>query len=181
MHILFLIFSIGVVFSALLFLVFLLSVTVIGHYFGAPFIRSDKKKIKTMLDLAEIKPDNVVVDLGSGDGSLVIEAAKQGARAVGIEINPFLVWYSQWRARRLGVHNNASFMRKNFRRYPLKEADVVFLYLWPSTIEELKHKLAHELKPGARIISNSFPIPEWTAIMKRDNTYLYEMTSSIGE
>lgn len=175
METLFVILGIGVVFSALLFLVFLLSITIIGHYLGAPFVRSDKKKIEIMLDLAEIKPGDVVVDLGSGDGSLIIEAAKQGAQAIGVEINPFLVWFSRTRAEFQHLGSTATLVRGNLKNYDLKGANVVFLYLWPSTIENLKEKLQHELAHGARIVSNGFPIAGWPIILEKENVYLYKI------
>ncbi len=160
-------------FSAILFLVIEIYAVIIGHLAGAPFVRSRKEKIKTMIELAQLKPRETVLDLGSGDGSIVIEAAKSGAHAVGIEINPFLVWYSRWRIKRAGLENRAQIIQKNFCDFTLNDADVIFLYLWPSTIEKLKEKLRRELKPEARIVSNGFPIKGWNPIMEKDKVYLY--------
>ena len=144
---------------------------------GAPYVRSQKKKISTMLELARITPGETALDLGSGDGSLVIEAARQGANATGIEINPFLIWYSRQRIRRAGVTKNARVARANLFKYPCTDTNVIFIYLWPETLVRLEKKLEHELSPGSRIISNGFPISGWNPILVKDEVYLYEIKS----
>lgn len=160
--------------GAVLFLIVEIFAVFVGEWYGAPYVKSKKEKIAVMLELAQIKPAEGVIDLGSGDGTLVIEAARLGARATGIEINPFLVWCARRRAKKLGLQDRAHFVRCDFRRYPLNKADVVLFYLWPSTIEKLKEKLSRELKPGSRIISNGFPIKGWAHIMEKDKVYLYD-------
>ena len=147
---------------------------VLGPLKGAPYVPSKREKIRTMLELARIKPGEIAVDLGSGNGAVVIEAALQGARAIGIEINPFLTWYAKKRARRAGVQNRATFIRQNFKRYSLENADVVFLYLLPKTTRELREKLSRELKPEARVVSNTFQIPEWEPIASFNAVFLYQ-------
>ena len=155
------------------FLLFEIYTVIIGHWMGAPFVKSAKKKIYSMLALAAIKSGETVVDLGSGDGTLIIEAAKMGAAATGVEINPFLIWLSRVRIRRAGLENRATILRKDFRTHPLGNTDVVFAYLWPSTLQHLKEKFERELAPGARVISNAFPIEGWTPIIESDGVYLY--------
>lgn len=164
-----------IILGAAAFLILEVSITIIGHYFGAPFIRSKKDKIRAMLEIADIKPGETAVDLGSGDGSLVIEAARAGAKGIGVEINPLLVWYSRFKSSRLGLNDHTLFICKNFKKFSLRDADVVFIYLWPETIEKLKQKLSHELRPGARIVSNSFPIKGWMPIIEEDKIYLYRI------
>lgn len=173
MEFLFSLILILIVAGAALFLIIEVFAVFVGEWYGAPYVRSKKEKIAAMLELATIGPGEKIYDLGSGDGSLIIEAAKIGARAVGIEINPFLCWYSRWRIKKAGLESSATIVRGDFRNHPLSGTDVVFLYLWPSTLEKLKEKLSQELKPGARIISNGFPISEWNYIIKKDNVYLY--------
>lgn len=163
-----------VVLIAGLFLLLEFSVTVIGHFFGAPFVRSRKERIQTMLELAQLKPGMKVIDLGSGDGTILIEAAGRGAYATGVEINPFLVWYSRLKVRRAGVENSVQIVWSNFKKYSISEADVLFLYLWPETIANLKERLVKELRPGARIVSNSFPISGWTPKQEKNKVFLYE-------
>lgn len=174
MQFLSLIAAFGIVFVAIFVLIVEIYFVFVGHWKGAPFVKSKKEKIVTMLEFAKITAGETVYDLGSGDGELVIEAARRGARAIGIEINPFLVFYSRYRARRLGLPN-AVFLKKDFRKQNLKNANVVFLYLWPSTLEKLKEKLFSELKPDTRIISNGFPISGWRAILEKDGVYLYQI------
>lgn len=166
-----------ILFSAVLFLMFAVYAVIIGHLMGTPFVKSKKEKIKTMLELAEVKPGETIFDLGSGDGTILIEAARLGAKTVGLEINQFLVWFSKWRVKKLGLGKNIKIIRADFRNHPLAEADVVFLYLWPSTLEKLRAKLVEELKPGTRVISNGFVISDWRPVAENDKVYLYDLSS----
>lgn len=167
-----------IVTGTVLFLIIEIFAVFVGEWYGAPYVKSKKEKIAVMLKLAAIRPGEQVIDLGSGDGTLVIEAARLEAEATGVEINPFLVWYSRWRIKRAGLKNRAAIVRGDFREFPLSDADVIFIYLWPSTIEKLKEKLSQELKPGSRIVSNGFPIKGWKHIMEKDKVYLYRMPNS---
>lgn len=167
-----------IVVGAVLFLIVEIFAVFVGEWYGAPYVKSKKEKIAVMLKLAAIRSGEQVVDLGSGDGTLVIEAARLEAEATGVEINPFLMWYSRWRIKRADLKNHATIIRGDFREFPLSGADVVFLYLWPSTIEKLKAKLSQELKPSSRIISNGFPITGWKHIIEKGKVYLYRMPNS---
>jgi tRNA A58 N-methylase Trm61 len=166
------------VFAALfgvLFIILEMYVGIIGYYKGAPFVRSKKDRIRTMIELARIRPGMRAVDLGSGDGSIVIEAAKQGSIAVGVEFNPFLVWYARFRARRAGVADRVTIIKGDLFVYPLDNADVLFLYLLPRTLVSLAPKLKTELKPKARIISNAFAFPDWKPIEERNDVRVYSL------
>ncbi|TSC76171.1 MAG: hypothetical protein G01um101433_800 [Parcubacteria group bacterium Gr01-1014_33] len=158
---------------ATLFLAVEAYVVIIGDLKGAPFVRSRKKRIETMILRADISPEKIAVDLGAGDGSIVIAAALAGAHAVGIEINPFLALWARFRIRRRGLANRARIIRGNLFSYPLNGADVVFLYLLPKILPRLKEKCERELKPGARIISNAFPIEGWTPVEVKDKVFVY--------
>lgn len=160
----------GVVFTSII-----LSFVFVGDLKGAPYVRSARERIQTMLEIANPKINDVITDLGSGDGTLLLESARRGAHTIGIEVNPFLVWYARLRARK---HNlpNAAFVCGDFLRAPLPhETTIVFLYLLPKTLELLKEKIKRELLPGTRVISNAFQIPGWTPILKKENVYLYEV------
>lgn len=161
-----LVISVGVI-------VFILYITFIGDYFGAPFTKSSKSEIQTMFDLAQIKKGETIIDLGSGDGTILIEAAKRGAKAIGIELNPFLVWYSRVRVRLLGYEEKVSVKWGNFTKFSLKTADAVFLYLLPKTLDKFQEKLTRELKVGARIISNGAKLKGWKIEKEKDNVFLY--------
>lgn len=160
---------------AAVFLIFEIYVVIVGHLKGAPFVRSSRRKIEAMMDAASIKAGEVVIDLGSGDGTLLIEAGRRGAKAIGVDINPFLVWYSRMRTKLAGLDGHVEIFREDFRERPLQNADVVFLYLWPHTIEKLQTKLISELKPGARVISNAFPIKGWKPLESKNGVFLYRI------
>jgi SAM-dependent methyltransferase len=126
-----------------------------------------------MLEIAGVKSGELMLDLGSGTGSALIAAAAQGARATGIEINPFFVWYSRWRIRRHGVSHLASVARWALFEYPVGDADVIFRVLVPSALQRLRGKLLSEVKPGIRIVSYLFPIAGWMPEKEEDRIFLY--------
>ena len=119
--------------------------------------------VSAMLDAAQVTSADVVYDLGSGDGRIVIEAArKYGARAVGVELDPELNKTAMKNARKAGVAGQVSFVRADFFKTDLSEATVVTLFLSPNINARLQPKLRRELKPGARIVSHRFPMPpDW--------------------
>jgi cyclopropane fatty-acyl-phospholipid synthase-like methyltransferase len=118
-----------------------------------------------MLDLAAVKSTDTVYDLGSGDGRIVITAAKKyGARGVGIELDPVLVKRAREHAAAAGVTNRVRFVTQDLFTTDLRPATVVTLYLLQSINERLRPKLVRELKPGARVVSHVFNMgPEWPA------------------
>ena len=120
-----------------------------------------------MLDMADVTADDVVYDLGSGDGRIVITAAQQyGARGVGIEIDPTLVRRSEESAREAGVADRTRFLVQDFFETDLGEATVVTLYLYPKVNEMLKPQMAEQLGPDARIVTYRYEIPGWTPVEK---------------
>jgi SAM-dependent methyltransferase len=115
-----------------------------------------------MLRLADVTSDDIVYDLGSGDGRILIAAARdRGAIGVGLEIDPVLVEQSTERARRLGLAHRVTFRQQDFFRADLGPATVVTLYLSPDLNRRLRPKLLSELRPGARIVSHSFDMGDW--------------------
>jgi SAM-dependent methyltransferase len=127
------------------------------------FIPTPQPVVDAMLELAEIKADDVVYDLGSGDGRIVITAAKKyGATGVGIEIDPALVLRARKNAEEAGVADRVRFVSEDLFTADLSGATVVMLYLLQSLNERLRPKLVRELKPGARVVSHVFNMgPEW--------------------
>jgi ubiquinone/menaquinone biosynthesis C-methylase UbiE len=119
--------------------------------------------VDAMLQAAEVKASDVVYDLGSGDGRIVITAAtKYGARGVGIEIDPQLVHVATDAASAAGVSDRVRFVNENLFTANISEATVVTLYLLQSINERLRPKLIRELKPGTRVVSHVFNMgPEW--------------------
>lgn len=118
--------------------------------------------VKAMLDKANVGPDDFVVDLGSGDGRIVLEAARRGAHATGIEFNPDLVRLSEFRAQQEGLSDKAKFLNMDLFEYDLSKATVITMYLLSELNLRLRPKLL-ELKPGTRVVSNSFDMGDWEA------------------
>jgi ribosomal protein L11 methylase PrmA len=129
-----------------------------------------------LLKLANVSADDVVYDLGSGDGRIVIAAAKEfGARGVGIEIDSQLVQKARAKARQAGVADRVEFRQGDLFDTDLSEATIVTLYLWPDMNNRLRPKLQRELDPGDRVVSHSFDIDEWPA----DTTISFNSASSL--
>jgi cyclopropane fatty-acyl-phospholipid synthase-like methyltransferase len=127
------------------------------------YVPTPQPVVEAMLEVAAVKPGDVVYDLGSGDGRIVITAAKKyGARGVGIEIDPALVKKATENAVAAGVSDRVRFLNQNLFDADLRQATVVTLYLLQSINERLRPKLVRELKPGARVVSHVFNMgPEW--------------------
>jgi protein-L-isoaspartate O-methyltransferase len=127
------------------------------------YVPTPQSVVDAMLELAAVKPDDVVYDLGSGDGRIVITAAKKyGARGVGIEIDSALVEKATENAAAAGVSDRVRFLTQDLFKADISEATVVTLYLLQSINERLRPKLVRELKPGTRVVSHVFNMgPEW--------------------
>lgn len=129
---------------------------------GAPYVPTPQHVARKMLHLGNVSSNDVVYDLGSGDGRIVIMAAKEfGARGVGVEIDSQLVQRARRNARQAGVADRVEFHQGNLFDVDLSDATVVTLYLWPNMNNRLRPKLQRELDPGDRIVSHSFDIDEW--------------------
>jgi SAM-dependent methyltransferase len=127
-----------------------------------PYIPSTRGNVDEMLRLAAVTPNDVVYDLGSGDGRIVIAAARDyGARGVGIDIDPALVRESSENARRAGVAERATFRASDIFAVNLGEATVVTMYLLSGLVAKLEPKLLAELKPGTRIVAHDYGFPTW--------------------
>ena len=132
---------------------------------GAPWVPTSKRLVGRVLTLAELKPGELLYDLGSGDGRIVIAAARDfGARSVGIEIDPFRVFYSRQRISQLGLREKASIVRGDLFKVNLKDADVVVLYLLQHTNDRIQTKLESELKPDCRVVSVVWKFEGWDLI-----------------
>ena len=128
-----------------------------------PYVQTPAPVVEAMLALAEVGPDDVVYDLGAGDGRIVIAAARwRGARGVGIEIDPDLVRQARLAAERAGLADRVRFETRDLFTADLRAATVVTLYLSPDLNARLRPRLLAELRPGARIVSHQFPMADWT-------------------
>jgi SAM-dependent methyltransferase len=127
-----------------------------------PDVRTPLLVVNEMLRLADVTASDVVYDLGSGDGRILIAATRdRGARGVGLEIDPTLVAQSTERARRLGLADRLDFRQQDLFEADLTPATVVTLYLSPDLNRRLRPKLLRELRPGARIVSHGFDMGDW--------------------
>src|SRR5688572_14715023 len=123
--------------------------------------------VDKMLDMAKVTAKDYVIDLGSGDGRTVITAAKRGARALGIEYNPNMVELAKRNAAQEGVTGRASFMKADIFESDFSEATVITMFLLPEINLKLRPKILG-LKPGTRIVSNTFTMGDWKADQTAD-------------
>jgi pimeloyl-ACP methyl ester carboxylesterase/precorrin-6B methylase 2 len=147
-------------------------------YTDVPFVPTPANVVDAMLDLAGINPTDILVDLGSGDGRIVIAAAKRfGIQATGVEIDPELVRQSEALASQEGLEGKARFVRADLFEYDLRQASVVMMYLTPGVNLRLRSKLLNELRPGTRVISHRFDMGSWvptkTIQLGDDHIYLW--------
>ena len=126
-----------------------------------PYVPSPQFVVDKMIELAGVKPGDLVFDLGSGDGRIVISAAKKGARAVGFEIDGDLVGESRANIQKAGVQALAEIRIQDILTVDLSPATVVTMYLLPDVNLQLKPNLLNQLKPGSRIVSHSFNMGDW--------------------
>jgi hypothetical protein len=131
----------------------------------APFVPSPQRVVDTMLRMAEVKKDDVLYDLGSGDGRIVITAAKRyGARAIGFEIDEGLIAESRENARREGVAHLVEFRKQDAMTVDLSPATVVTLYLLPESNMALRPRILSQLRPGARVVSHDYDMEDWPPV-----------------
>jgi SAM-dependent methyltransferase len=130
-----------------------------------PYVPTPPEVVKAMLTLADVKKDDHVIDLGCGDGRIVVAAASDfGARATGYDLDPERIKEARENAAKAGVEARTNFVEKNLFDADIKDATVVTLYLLPSINEKLKPKLLADLKPGTRVVSHRFSMPEWEPV-----------------
>ncbi|MFA5828498.1 MAG: 50S ribosomal protein L11 methyltransferase [Candidatus Shapirobacteria bacterium] len=127
---------------------------------GAPFVPLEPLVVDHIMDLAKIQPGEIFYDLGSGDGRLVIAAALRGAKAYGIEIDPFRVWYSRLCIFIFGLSHRAHIIQKSFFEIDLSKANIITTYLLQETNDKLYPKLIKEIKTGTRLVSAAFNFPK---------------------
>lgn len=125
-----------------------------------PFVPTESRVIKQMIENAGLRDGQHVYDLGCGDGRLLIEALKKSKiKATGVEVNFFITWLAKFRLWLSG--KKATILRANFFDVPLNQSDIIFCYLFPKVMKKLKVKFENELKNGATIISYCFPLKDW--------------------
>jgi cyclopropane fatty-acyl-phospholipid synthase-like methyltransferase len=154
------------------FLIWLLWPAIIG----AGWVPTSMKVVKRMLKLADVQESDVLIDLGSGDGRIIITAANEyKARAIGIEVDPIRLLWSRSIIRRKGLSERVKVLRGNFFNKDLGEATVVTVYQTQETNNKLKQKFEKELKNGTRVVSHAFTFDGWEArtVDQEAQIYLY--------
>jgi SAM-dependent methyltransferase len=134
----------------------------LGKELDTPYVPTPQVVVDRMLDLAQLKSGETVIDLGSGDGRIMIEAArKYGARGFGVEIDPRLVKISNERALEAGVADRVKFLQQDLFKTDFRDANVLTLYLLPDVNLALRPKILAELKPGSRVVSHDYGMGDW--------------------
>ncbi|KAK3546314.1 hypothetical protein QTP70_025690 [Hemibagrus guttatus] len=126
-----------------------------------PFVPATNTQVKNVLSVLQSR-SGTLVDIGSGDGRIVIAAAREGFRSVGFELNPWLVWYSRFKAWRQGVHRNTSFYISDLWKVSFSQYSNIVIFGVPQMMEQLEAKLQTELQSSARVVACRFPFPTWT-------------------
>lgn len=139
-----------------------------------PFVPSAQDRLDTMIELSEVKTGQKSVDLGSGDGRVVIAMAKAGAEAHGYEVNPKLVAEAQKNITEEGLEGKAFIHEMNFWDGDLSDFDVISVYGITSIMDRLEKKCQSELKSGAKVVSNYFTFPDWQPAVVKEKVYLYK-------
>lgn len=140
---------------------------------GAPYLPTDHKSINQMLLASNVGALTKMVDIGSGDGRIVIAFAKAGAEAHGYEINPLLVWYSRWKIRRAGLEKRAFIHLSSFWKADLSTFTVVTVFGITQIMPKLERKLQLELPEGAKVLSHIFVFPTLKLIEERPQVRVY--------
>jgi SAM-dependent methyltransferase len=149
---------------------------------GAPWLPSSMKTVHQMMKLAEVKPDDVVYDLGCGDGRIVLIASMcYHARAVGIEIDPLRYLWCQLLVTIFFQRKRVRIIFGNIFKQDLGKADVIMCYLMPGALQKLETKFKQELRPGTRVASNKFSFPTLIKIREDENSRLYLVPSDDGK
>jgi SAM-dependent methyltransferase len=147
------------------------------------WVPTPQELIEAMLDLAKVTPNDNVMDLGSGDGRIVIAAAKRGARATGVEFNPDMVELSTASAEKQGVAGKANFLNADIFETDFSQATVLTMYLLPSLNMKLRPKIL-EMKPGTRIVTHAFTMEDWEADQRVNveerNAYLWIVPAKVA-
>jgi len=158
-------------FIALVFFIILVTVLYTVFY-GAPFVVTDRKTVKRVVELSGVEKGDKVVDLGSGDGRIVIAFAKLGVEAHGYEINPLLVLLSLIKLRALNL-KKARFYLSSFWKINLTEYDIVVVYGISYIMTKLEDKLEKELKKGTKVITHAYKLPTWKIQKSEKGVFFY--------
>ncbi len=154
-----------------------------SQFFDVPFVPTPQVVVDEMLRQAGVGPQDVVYDLGSGDGRIVITAARKfGARAVGIELDEHLIYQSEESARQANVLERVKFLQQDFFKTDFSQATVVTMYLLPGVMKRLRERML-QLKPGTRLVAHDFDFADWRPDRKttlRKNVFLWIVPAQVA-
>lgn len=148
----------------------------------APYVATKMEAIKKILKLAGVKETKKFYELGSGDGRIVLEAAKLGAEAVGIEQSWIRVLYSRYKAKSLASHLRGvriNFIHGNVFNKNYSDANIVYIYLLPKGVKKLEEKLKEELKKGSKVITQTYHFKTWKSFKKLDLSKEFDFSKDI--
>ena len=152
--------------------------------YDVPYVPTPPVVVEEMLRLAGVGPGDFVMDLGSGDGRILIAAAKKfGARGMGVDLDPERIEESVYAAQVTGVSDRVTFQQQDLFKFDISAATVVTMYLLPSVNLKLRPRLLKELKPGTRIVSHDFDLEDWRPDQKstvRKNVFLWIVPAQVG-
>ena len=151
----------------------------------APYVATDYEVVDAMLALAQVRPDDYVIDLGSGDGRILIAAARShGARGLGVDIDPARIREAEANARAARVADRVSFRRQDLFTTPLRDADVVTLYLTQAVNLRLRPRILSQMRPGTRVVSHDYDMGDWRPDQRQRigdaNIYLWLVPAQLG-
>jgi SAM-dependent methyltransferase len=164
----------GIYFFVLVIAVVVLFFMLLPLLRGAPFVPLYKKQLYEAFNFLQIHPGQTVVDLGCGEGRIVIEAARKGARAVGYDINPFLVFIANKKIKQQGLSHLAHCYWKDFWRVSWADFDVVFVYGISNIMKRIEKKAQRELKAPSKIVCFIFPLPSFPPVFAQNGVYIYQ-------
>jgi len=147
---------------------------IVPWFYGAVFEKSEPRAIRGIVILTSPKRGDKIVELGSGDGEIVIALAKKGARVDGYEINPILVFISRLRIKRQKLDTRAKIYLKSFWKVNLSKYNKVVFFQYKTITKKLVKKFEKELKPDSKIISNFWKLPKWKLVKQIGKVYFYE-------
>lgn len=142
--------------------------------FGAPYVPTLKLQRSQALDMLDLRPGQVLIELGSGDGAMLVEAAKRGIKSIGYELNPLLVIVSKFRTRRYKKLIEVKW--KNFWNEDISNADGVYVFLVSRLMGKLEKKIINEAKPGLKIVSYGFEMPSLITKKTKNALHMYQLS-----
>lgn len=146
---------------------------VIFAFRGAPYKTTDDTTLAELIQASGIKKGEKVVDLGSGNGKIIIAFAQKGYEAHGIELDPVLAWWTRRRIKKMGLEKKAFVHRRDMWKEDLSQYDVIIIYQITYIMGRMGKKMKREMKPGARALSNHFTFPDWKPKKKKGRVSVY--------